>query len=230
VESVHLQALVCFYFSNTQLKHRCFIDASAMSTVHPIDEEVLTEAGQDGVSTPPGPEQLPTLRSKEMTMNAKLLFAATVAVSALATFASTTVLADEIQAPLTRAQVTAQFEQARADGTLQRTDYDGYNADRAVRSTRSRADVLAELAAAKLNPAWVDHNSSFDANPFAFERPFASTVTRAQVKAETREAVAKGTIPRNDHEYEQAALAQGRSAPVGKPILARLFRSKQTGS
>ena len=163
-------------------------------------------------------------------MNAKLLFAATVAVSALATFASTAVLADEITAPLTRAQVTAQFEQARADGTLQRTDYDAYRADRALRTTRSRADVVAELAAAKPNPAWVDHNSSFDANPFASERPFASTVTRAQVKAETREAIANGTIPRTDYEYDQGVVARRATDPSAKPILARLLRSNQTGS
>jgi Domain of unknown function (DUF4148) len=163
-------------------------------------------------------------------MNAKLLFAATVAVSALATFASTTVLADEVNAPLTRSQVVAQFEQARANGTLQRTDYDLYAADRAVRSTRSRAGVVAELAAAKPNPAWVDHNSSFDANPFVAERPFASTVTRAEVKAETLDAIAKGTIPRNDYEYEQALLGQRTGTAVAKPTLARLFRGKQNGS
>jgi hypothetical protein len=42
------QAQRCFCFSNTQLKHTLFIDASAMSTVQPIDEEDLTEVGQDG--------------------------------------------------------------------------------------------------------------------------------------------------------------------------------------
>lgn len=162
-------------------------------------------------------------------MNAKLLFVATVAVSALATLASTTVLA--ANAPLTRAQVNAEFAQARASGTLQRTDYDYFNtADHTARSTRSRADVVAELAGAKPNPAWVDHNSSFDANPFAAERPFASTVTRAQVKAETLDAIAKGTIPHNDYEYEQASLGGRAGTAAVKPTLARLFRSKQTGS
>lgn len=161
-------------------------------------------------------------------MNAKLLFAATVAVSALATFASSTVLADV--GPLTRAQVNAEFEQARANGTLQRTEHDFYAVDRAVRSTRSRAEVVAELAAAKPNPAWIDRNSSFDANPFFAERTFASTVTRAQVKAETLAAMAKGTIPRNDYEYEQALLGHRTGTTLGKPTLVRLFRSNQTGS
>jgi tellurite resistance protein len=78
-----------------------------------------------------------------MTMNAKFLFAATVAVSALATFASTTVLADEINAPLNRAQVTAQLEQARANGTLQKTDYDFGVASRSESPSLSRSEVLA---------------------------------------------------------------------------------------
>jgi hypothetical protein len=42
------QAQRCFCFSNTQLKHTPFIDASAMSNIHSIDEEDLTEVGQDG--------------------------------------------------------------------------------------------------------------------------------------------------------------------------------------
>ncbi|MEO8806669.1 MAG: DUF4148 domain-containing protein [Burkholderiaceae bacterium] len=163
-------------------------------------------------------------------MNAKLLFAATVAVSALATFASTTVLADEINAPLTRAQVNAEFEQARANGTLQRNEYDFYNADRTTRSVRSRANVVAELAAAKTDPARVDHNSSLDANPFGADWYAASTLTRAQVKAETREAIALGTIPRNDYEYSQNVAARRGTPADAKQILSRLFRSNQTGS
>jgi len=33
------QAPLCFCFSNTQLKHSRFIDASAMPNIHFIDEE-----------------------------------------------------------------------------------------------------------------------------------------------------------------------------------------------
>jgi Domain of unknown function (DUF4148) len=118
-----------------------------------------------------------------MTMNAKLLFAATVAVSALATFASTTVLADELNAPLTRAQVTAQFEQARANGTLQTTDYDFGVASRSQSPALSRSEVLATLAA---KPSALLANSSArnrSYNPFGTELLQASTVTRAAVKA-----------------------------------------------
>lgn len=163
-------------------------------------------------------------------MNAKFLFAATVAVSALATFASTTVLADEINAPLTRAQVNAEFEQARANGTLERTEYDFNNADRGSRSVRSRADVVAELATARTKPMRVDPNSSLDANPFGADWYAASTLTRAQVKAETREAIALGTIPRNDYEYSQNGVVRPVTRTDANSILARLLRSKQTGS
>ena len=163
-------------------------------------------------------------------MNAKLLFAATVAVSALATFASTTVLADEIQAPLTRAQVTAQFEQARADGTLQKTDYDFNGASRAQGAALSRADVVATLAA-KPSPLLVSNSArSRSYNPFGTELLQASTVTRAAIKAETREAIANGTLPRSDYEYDQNVVARRANDKAAKPILARLFRSNQTGS
>ncbi len=163
-------------------------------------------------------------------MNAKLLFAATVAVSALATFASTTVLADEVNAPLTRAQVTAQFEQARAAGTLQTTDYDFANASRAQGTALSRSDVVATLAT---KPSALLANSSARSrsyNPFGTELLQASTVTRAAVKTETREAVANGTLPRTDYEYDQNLVARRAVDKNAKPILARLFRSNNTGS
>lgn len=163
-------------------------------------------------------------------MNAKLLFAATVAVSALATFASTTVLADEINAPLTRAQVTAQLEQARANGTLQTTDYDFGVAGRSQNPSLSRSDVLATLAA---KPSALLANSSArnrSYNPFGTELLQASTVTRAAVKTETLEAVANGTLPRTDYEYDQSQVARRAVDKNANSILARLFRSNQTGS
>ena len=163
-------------------------------------------------------------------MNAKLLFAATVAVSALATLASTVAMADENNAPLTRAQVSAQLDQARASGTLQKTDYDFVAFDRGQVSTRTRADVVAALAA-KPSPLLVGGSArSRLYNPFGTELLQASNLTRAQVKAETLEAVANGTLPRSDYDYDQALVARRASEHVAKPILARLFRANQTGS
>lgn len=163
-------------------------------------------------------------------MNAKLLFAATVAVSALATFASTTVLADEIHTPLTRAQVTAQLDRARADGTLQKTDYDFNTVGRTQGSPASRADVVATLAV-KPSPLLADssaRNRSY--NPFGTELIQASSVTRAAIKAETREAAATGTLPRTDYEYDQGVVARRANDRAAKPILARLFGGTRSGS
>lgn len=163
-------------------------------------------------------------------MNAKFLFAATVAVSALATFASSTVLADEINAPLSRTQVIAQLEQARANGTLQTTDYNFGMTGRSQSPALSRTEVVATLAT---KPSGLLANSSARSriyNPFGVELLQASTVTRAAVKNETLEAVANGTLPRTDYEYDQNQIARRAADKNVKPILARLFRSSQTGS
>ena len=52
-------------------------------------------------------------------MNAKLLYAATIALALASSFA----FADEAR-PLTRADVVSQFNQAAANGTLRKNDYD----------------------------------------------------------------------------------------------------------
>ena len=57
------QALICFCFSNAQLKHTLFIDASAMPTV------------------PESTLQSPAEPHKDTVMNSKLLFVATLMVA-----------------------------------------------------------------------------------------------------------------------------------------------------
>lgn len=159
-------------------------------------------------------------------MNAKFLFAATVVVSAIATFASTAALADEVGAALTRSQVVEQLDLARATGTLQRTDYDAGSRDAAVASTRTRADVVATLAA---KPSSLLDNSSARSrnyNPFGTELLQPATVTRAKVRADTAEAIANGTLPRTDYDDDKALVARRAGEHGAKPILARLFRGK----
>ncbi|HEY9066623.1 MAG TPA: DUF4148 domain-containing protein [Burkholderiaceae bacterium] len=77
-------------------------------------------------------------------MNAKLLFIATVAVS----LASTLAMADE--APLTRTQVIAELNQAAANGTLPRPDYDDDRAQvaRRVESHAAKSVVAQQRDAA----------------------------------------------------------------------------------
>ena len=79
-------------------------------------------------------------------MNSKFLYAATVAASLLSV--STLTFADE--APLTRAQVSADLHKAIADGSLKRTGCDD-TASLAVRARgHTTTDRLAQRAEAKL--------------------------------------------------------------------------------
>jgi len=138
-------------------------------------------------------------------MNAKLLFAATVAVS----LASTLAMAAD-QAPLTRAQVIGELNQAAANGTLQKTDYDFARADGAAVSTKTREQVASELAAAKrANPLLVSQSDrSRNYNQFGTELLRPSVVERAQVKADVVQALRDGSLPRTDYEYDQALVAR----------------------
>jgi hypothetical protein len=162
-------------------------------------------------------------------MNSKLLFAATIAISVLS---STVALADEA-APVTRDQVKAELAQAVANNTLQRTDYD---ADRtpAALSTRTRADVAADLVAAKTARKALrgpDANRTY--NQYGTDVLAArSTLTRAEVKEDVLEAAAAGTLQRTD--YDDAAVAARRAnqhtaAPARFAQRVKTLFSRQQG-
>lgn len=149
-------------------------------------------------------------------MNAKLLFAATVAVS----LASTLAMAAE--APLTRAEVVADLNQAAANGTLQRTDYDFDKASIAA-STKSREQVVSELAAAKRpNPLLVSQSDrSRSYNQFGTELLRAPTVARAEVKAAVVQALRDGTLPRSDYDDDRALVARRVQNHTAKAVVAQ---------
>ena len=180
-----------------------------MPRVHSIDEDELTEAGQDGAQAPPCPGTSSTFELKDTIMNSKLLYAATVAVSLLGTLA----MADNAAAgaaPLTRAQVNADLATAVADGTLQRTDYDADARAAAALSTTTRAQVVAELADARTGrKSLIGAAANRTYNPFGAEFYRPSVVTRAQVNADVLEAAAGGTLQRSD--YDDAALVARRA-------------------
>lgn len=159
-------------------------------------------------------------------MNAKLLFAATVAVSLASTFA---MAAD--QAPLTREQVIGELNQAVANGTLQKTDYDYARADAATVSTKTREQVARELAAAKQpNPLLVSSSDkSRNYNQFGTELLRPSVVERAQVKADVVQALRDGTLPRTDYEYDQALVARRVNNHAAAPTLAQRKSAVQAG-
>ena len=141
-------------------------------------------------------------------MNARLLYAATIAVSLIST------LAMAEQAPLTRAQVIADLQQARADGTLKRTDYDAYRQDRAAVSTMTRAQVGIELADAQAErKTLIGPDADRNYNPAGTRIREVSTLARATVKEEVREAAANGTLQRTDYD-DTALLARRAQAHV----------------
>ena len=142
-------------------------------------------------------------------MNAKLLFAATLAIS----LASSLVMAQEARPPLTRAQVVADLQQAASNGTRGKSDYDFDAHDFSATSRTPRDQVLAELAAARSAPKLPGSLSSRTYNQFGRDLIRPSIVERADVRAEVRQALANGTLAHSDyHDYNQMLVAR-RAAP-----------------
>ena len=128
-------------------------------------------------------------------MNPKILFAGTVALALVSSFA----FAQEAQ-PASRAQVIAEYQRAAADGTLHRTDYDDVARDAAAASTRSRADVVAEMAAARSANTLVGPMRNRTYNAYGSEALRPSTVTRSDVKTQVAGAVHDGSLRRSDYD------------------------------
>lgn len=153
-------------------------------------------------------------------MNSKLLYAATIAVSLISTVA----MADE--APLTRAQVTADLNQAIATRTLQRTDYDTTpNVVANTVSNLTRADVAADLAAnqaARKVLLGSDANRNYNVYGTAiFDR---STLSRAEVKNEVLAAAAAGTLQRTDYD-DAASIARRANQHAATPKFAQRLKA-----
>jgi hypothetical protein len=149
-------------------------------------------------------------------MNAKLLYAATVAVAVFSTYA----VADESR-PLTRADVIADYQQAAANGTLRKNDYDYDAHDFDAVSVKNRAQVLAELDASRRDRARLvgpDRNRTY--NQFGTEVLRQSTLARGEVKGEVLAARRDGTLRRTDYDDEQIHLTRRNGDPIASPVLA----------
>lgn len=151
-------------------------------------------------------------------MNSKLLYIATIAIS----LASTLAMADE--APVTRAQVDAEVQQARANGTLQRTDYDsGSYRPQAVTSTVSRAQVGLELAQAKAaRKALVGPLADSRYNPYGTQVLQTSTLARSEVRNEVLQAQANGTLQRTDYDDVALNARKANQHVVGETFAQRI--------
>ena len=147
-------------------------------------------------------------------MNAKLLYAATIALA----LASSLAVAQEAQ-PLTRAEVNKAWAQAKADGTLRKNDYDYDAQDFKATSTRNRADVVAELKAPR-DPALIGPLRNRSYNPGGMETLRASTLPREQVNADVLAAVRDGTLRRTDYDDEVVQTARRVPARTPAPVLA----------
>ena len=162
-------------------------------------------------------------------MNAKLLFAATLTLAIASSFAQ----AADTTTPLTRADVKADVQRAIANGTLPRTEYGlSYGARDAVGpSTTTRSQVVAELQAAQ-RAAGYRATLASDYNSYPADLNRASTVTRAEVKAEVAQAIADGTLPVSDYAgdrqfvttHAKAPVANRASAPLAQRLKAALGR------
>jgi hypothetical protein len=148
-------------------------------------------------------------------MNAKILYAATVAVA----LASSLAVAGE-NAPLTRAQVVADYQQAAASGTLRKNDYDFDVQDFKGVSTQTRADVIAALRGYRVDPALVGPMRNRTYNPAGMEALRVSTLPRAQVKAEVAAALRDGSLRHSDYDEDVVHAARRTPARTSAPVLA----------
>ena len=157
-------------------------------------------------------------------MNAKLLYAATLALA----LASSLAIAGENQ-PLTRAQVTQAWNQAAADGALRKSDYDYDASDFKSVSPRSRAEVLAEMRVPR-DPALIGPLRNRIYNPVGMENLRVSTLPRAQVKADVVAAVRDGTLRHTDYDDEVVRVARRAPVRTPAPVLAGTTSKVSSGS
>jgi hypothetical protein len=115
-------------------------------------------------------------------MNVKTLIAASV----VALLGATQVAVAQ-EAPKTRAQVTAELAAARSAGQLDNGANEVGLPAPIVKSNKSRAQVQAEFVEAR--EAGLSFNGS---RSEVFDAPAATQRTRAEVRAEVRDAIAHG--------------------------------------
>lgn len=155
-------------------------------------------------------------------MNSKLLYAATIAVSLISTLA----YAQE-SAPLTRAEVNAETQQAIANHTIPRTDYDqDFYRPQTQSSQLSRSEVQAALDQDKTaRKALVGPLADRKYNPYGTEILETSTLARSTVKQEVLEAAANGTLRRTDYD-DPALQARNASEHVAGVRLAQHLKAR----
>jgi hypothetical protein len=158
-------------------------------------------------------------------MNAKILFTATLAVA----LASSLAQAGEAR-PLSRADVVADLQQARLDGTLRRNDYDYDAHDFAAQSARTRQAVVAEMSSPrdKMLVGFTARSRSY--NPYGSELLRMKTVPRAQVQADVLTAMRDGTLRHSDYDDLPRRATRRHVDPAVAPILAGVSGTARDGN
>ena len=105
-----------------------------------------------------------------------------------------------------------------------KNDYDYDTNDFKAPSSRSRAEVIAELKVPR-DPALIGPLRSRNYNPGGMETLRVSTLPRAQVKAEVVAAVRDGTLRRTDYDDEGVRVARRAPARTPAPVLAGTARN-----
>jgi hypothetical protein len=154
-------------------------------------------------------------------MNAKLLYAGTIALALVSSLAY-----GQQAKPLTRAEVAAEYSRAAAAGTLRNTEYADVERDRDVRSTQTRSDVVADMNASRQANKLVGPMRNRTYNPYGSELNRASTVTRSNVKTEVGAAMRDGSLRRSDYDHVPVSVSRRAAreralAPAGKPVAER---------
>jgi hypothetical protein len=133
---------------------------------------------------------------------------AATATALAATLGGTAYAQDEAPAR-TRAAVQAELAQARAQGLLTSGELGPVQV--LEPSTRTRADVIAQLHASKADGSYAAMNSTRPTYPFA-----ASVRSRAEVREDLRDAQASGQVLDNDAESYFPELAHRVAQRYGR--------------
>jgi hypothetical protein len=170
------------------------------------------------------PNHQPELTEK--IMNAKKLIVAISLLAAGSAFADDVnypyVKFDDFQSTTTRAEVMAELQQAKADGSYVVGGNEFKAPDAHFVSTKTRTQVLAELREAQRDGAYVVGGNEYEA-PVA---NFISTKTRAHVLAELQDAQRNGTYVVGG----EAWVGQYSAPDTARAGLARNASNDSSGS
>jgi hypothetical protein len=208
--------------SNAQLKHRLFIDALAMPTVHPIDEPNPNQATHRGwtrrhpkPTRPPCPDtSLTCFELKEFIMNTKqAITAAVITLMGSAAFAQS---GDDLQhfganqaSNVSRAEVRADVLRAQGSGELAtplELQHFGASQQSTTRFARARAPGQTQASA--------------QAN--------AVGATRAEVRAAVQQGLADGSLMRSSEAYPFADTNMA-STRTREEVRAEAIAATQAG-